>query len=141
MALENADTEAPWPQLVHCDPAPPPSTARNEVPSSSARPRIVRAPPYVRSAGPMSDNQCRGDTVPSGPRDPAPTGPGRGAEKLGEAGQRLCERRPPSVSERSTRCPLSVRCEPASRGVSSRAVTAATASAAAARPKRASQSF
>ena len=83
----------------------------------------------------MSDSQRPGAAVPAGSAASGEA-PSRRAKPVSACSSAA----PPSVSERSTRCPASVRCEPASRGVSSRAVTAAMASEAAARPKRASQS-
>ena len=81
----------------------------------------------------MSDIQRTGRAVPAGS---AASPPSRRAKPVSACSSAA----PPSVPERSTRCPPTVRCEPAARGVSRRAVTAATASAAAARPNRASQS-
>ena len=110
---ENCDTDAPWPQLVSCASVPPPTTARNEVPISSSRMLIERAGAEVGS--------FQGSSVAAGAASSAPNARASPAT--------ACANAAPSPE---SLCPASVKCEPAPRGVSSRPVTAAMASEAAA---------
>ena len=129
-AAENRDTDAPWPQLVHCDPAPCPRTARNDVPSSSSRPVIERA---VLLAGSLQGSvRPRRANGSSSSAAGAPGAPNVCASPVSTVASAL----PPSASPKFMRWPAKVTCEPASRGVSSLAVTDATASEATMRPNR-----
>ena len=128
-AAENRDTDAPWPQLVHCGPAWLPSTARNDGPSSSSRPVIERPGAEAGSFQPPIPWRANGSSSAAGACS-APSA--RASPAMASASAWLSP-----APERPSRCPASVMCEPASRGVSRRVVTISTASEAAVRASHA----
>ena len=130
------------PQAVRPVPPPPPAPSKarwNELPSSSSRPVTERTGEPPLGAGLSQAPPCRSGHAPGAvtPLAAAPPGAPKARARPVIASTRTALS---PVRERSTLCPASVTCAPAS-GADSRPATASTTWSATVRPKRDSHIF